>query len=82
MLDWLRVEYAIEKPSQKLAALTDLDSDAFIAEVKKLRGKKQPLTAASLAALRAEYTNTIDPARSLDRTPPSAPPRSPASPPG
>lgn len=65
VLDWLRVEYAIEKPSQKLAALTDLDSDAFIAEVKKLRGKKQPLTAASLAALRAEYTNTIDPARAL-----------------
>jgi hypothetical protein len=65
VLDWLRVEYAIEKPSQKLAALTDLDSDAFIAEVKKLRGKKQPLTAASLAALRAEYTNSIDPARTL-----------------
>ena len=63
VLDWLRVEYAIEKPSQKLAALTDLDSDAFIAEVKKLRGKKQPLTAASLAALRAEYTNSIEPAR-------------------
>jgi len=59
------MEYAIEKPSQKLAALTDLDSDAFVAEVKKLRGKKQPLTAASLAALRAEYTNTIDPARAL-----------------
>lgn len=65
VLDWLRVEYAIEKPSQKLAALTDLDSDAFVAEVKKLRGKKQPLTAASLAALRAEYTQSIDPARAL-----------------
>ena len=63
VLDWLRVEYAIEKPSQKLAALTDLDSDAFITEVKKLRGKSQPLTAASLAALRAEYTNSIEPAR-------------------
>lgn len=63
VLDWLRVEYAIEKPSQKLAALTDLDSDAFIAEVKKLRGKKQPLTAASLAALREEYTRSIEPAR-------------------
>lgn len=65
VLDWLRMEYAIEKPSQKLQALTDLDSDAFITEVKKLRGKKQPLTAASLAALRTEYTNTIDPARAL-----------------
>jgi hypothetical protein len=65
VLDWLRMEYAIEKPSQKLQALTDLDSDAFVAEVKKLRGKKQPLTAASLAALRAEYTQSIDPARAL-----------------
>lgn len=65
VLDWLRVEYAIEKPSQKLATLTDLDSDAFIAEVKKLRGKSQPLTAASLAALRAEYTHSIEPARAL-----------------
>lgn len=59
------MEYAIEKPSQKLQALTDLDSDAFVAEVKKLRGKKQPLTAASLAALRAEHTQSIDPARAL-----------------
>ena len=65
VLDWLRVEYAIEKPSNKLQALTDLDSDAFIAEVKKLRGKSLPLTAASLAALRAEFTNSIGPARVL-----------------
>jgi hypothetical protein len=63
VLDWLRVEYAIEKPSQKLAALTDLDSGAFVAEVKKLRGKKQPLTAATLAALRDEHTRSIAPAR-------------------
>ena len=59
VLDWLRVEYAIEKPSQKLAALTDLDSDAFVTEVKKLRGKKQPLTPASLAALCTEHTRTL-----------------------
>lgn len=65
VLDWLRMEYAIEKPSQKLAALTTLDSDAFVAEVKKLRGKKQPLTAASLAALRTEYTQSIELARAL-----------------
>ena len=25
--DWLRVEYEIEKPSDKLLAVTDLDSD-------------------------------------------------------
>jgi hypothetical protein len=28
LLDWLRVEYAIEKPSNKLLAVAELDSDA------------------------------------------------------
>jgi hypothetical protein len=27
LLDWLRVEYAIKKPGNKLLAVTDLDSD-------------------------------------------------------
>jgi len=44
LLDWLRVEYAIEKPSIKLFAATDLDSDTLVAEVKRIRGKKLPLT--------------------------------------
>lgn len=65
VLDWLRMEYAIEKPSQKLQVLTGLDSGAFITEVKKLRGKNQPLTAASLGTLRTEHTNSIEPARAL-----------------
>ncbi len=65
VLDWLRMEYAIEKPSNKLQSLTDLDSDAFIAEVKKIRGKKLPLTASGLHALREEYTRSIEPARTL-----------------
>ena len=59
------MEYAIEKPSQKLASLNVLDFDAFIAEVKMLRDKSQPLKAASLAALRAEHTCNIAPARAL-----------------
>ena len=61
MLDWLRVEYAIEKPSNKLLAATELDSDTWVAEVKRIRGKKQPLTAAGVHALRDEYTRTIAP---------------------
>ena len=65
MLDWLRVEYGIEKPSNKLLALTDLDSNTWVSEVKRIRGKKQPLTAAGLHALRDEYTRTIEPARAL-----------------
>jgi hypothetical protein len=36
LLDWLRVEYAIEKPSNRLLAVTDLDSDTW-ARSKKLK---------------------------------------------
>jgi hypothetical protein len=65
LLDWLRVEYAIEKPGNKLQAVTDLGSDTFLAEVKRIRGKKLPLTAAGVQGLREEYTRSIDPARVL-----------------
>ncbi len=59
------MEHNIEKPSNKLLALTELDSDTWISEVKRVRGKKRPLTAAGLQALRGEYTRTIAPARAL-----------------
>jgi hypothetical protein len=65
LLDWLRVEYAIEKPSNKLLAMDELDSDAWVGEVKRIRGKKLPLSASGVHALRAEYTRTIDPVRAL-----------------
>ena len=65
LLDWLRVEYAIEKPNNKLQAVTELDSDTLVAEVKRIRGKKLPLTAAGEQGLRDEYTRTIEPARAL-----------------
>jgi hypothetical protein len=65
LLDWLRVEYGIEKPSNKLFAASELDIDTWIGEVKRIRGKKLPLTAAGVHELRAEYTRTIDPARAL-----------------
>ena len=45
--------------------MTELDSDAWVGEVKRIRGKKLPLTTAGLHALRAEYTRTIEPARAL-----------------
>ena len=61
LLASLRVEYAIEKPSNKLLAATDLDSDTWVGEVKRIRGKKQPLSSAGLHALRDEYTRTIAP---------------------
>jgi hypothetical protein len=65
LLDWLRVEYAIQKPSNKLLAVTELDSDTWVSEVKRIRGKKLPLTAAGVQGLREEYTRSIEPARAL-----------------
>jgi hypothetical protein len=59
------VEYAIEAPSNKLLAAAELDSDTWVAEVKRIRGKKLPLTAAGLQGLRAEYTRSIEPAHAL-----------------
>jgi hypothetical protein len=63
ILDWLRIEHDIEKASLKLQAPTELDSDAFVAEVKRIRGKKNPLSVAALKSLRDEHARTIEPAR-------------------
>jgi hypothetical protein len=65
LLDWLRVELEIQKPSNKLLASLALDSDAFIAEVKKVRGRKKPLSLAALRSLREEHATTIVPAQAL-----------------
>ncbi|MGO9465430.1 MAG: Eco57I restriction-modification methylase domain-containing protein [Isosphaeraceae bacterium] len=67
ILDWLEVEHEIAEPSIKLQSPIDLGSDAFIAEVRKLRGKKKPLSLAALRNLREEHTRTIAPAQALVR---------------
>jgi len=36
---------------------------AFVAEVKRIRGKKNPLSVAALKSLRDEHARTIEPAR-------------------
>ena len=38
LLDWLRVEYGIEKPNNKVVALAELDSNTWVSEVKRVRG--------------------------------------------
>ncbi len=65
ILDWLRVEHEVEKPTLRLQSPFDLACDGFVAEVKKVRGKKRPLSSAALASLREEYARSIDPARAL-----------------
>ena len=59
------MEYEVEKPTLKLQSPFDLDCDSFVAEVRKVRGKKKPLSAAALANLREEYARSIEPARAL-----------------
>ena len=59
------MEYEVEKPTLKLQSPFDLNCDCFVAEVKKVRGKKKPLSAAALANLREEYARSIVPARVL-----------------
>jgi type I restriction-modification system DNA methylase subunit len=65
VLDWLRVEYAVDKPSQKLQDVSALTPDTLAAEVKKARGKKNPLTVAGLKALREEHGRSIVPLQTL-----------------
>jgi hypothetical protein len=57
------VEYDLDKPGKRLES--PIDSDEFVAEVKKRRGKRNPLSAAGLKNLRHEHARTIDPARRL-----------------
>jgi hypothetical protein len=63
--DWWRVEYAVDKPSQKLQDVSALTPDALVDEVKKARGKKNPLTVAGLKALREEHGRSIIPLQTL-----------------
>ncbi|MEX1027343.1 MAG: N-6 DNA methylase, partial [Candidatus Paceibacterota bacterium] len=63
ILDWLRVEHSVDKASKKLQSPTELGSDAFVAEVKRIRGKKNPLSVAALKSLRDEHAQAIEPAR-------------------
>jgi hypothetical protein len=67
ILDWMTVEHEIAEPSTKLQSPIDLDSDALIAEVKKLRGKKKPLSLAAIRNLREEHKRTIVPVQALAR---------------
>jgi len=65
MLDWLLIEHDVQKPSKKLQNSFALDSDSLIAEVRKVRGKKKPLSLAAVRDLREEHARTIVPAQGL-----------------
>jgi len=61
-LDWLRVEFGVEKPGQKLADFASLDADEFVEEVRKRRPNGMgPLAPAMLKALRSGYSEMATP---------------------
>jgi len=61
-LDWLRSEFGVEAPGQKLAELGSLSADGFIDEVKKRRPRGAgTLTVGGLKALRAGYVEQATP---------------------
>ena len=64
LLDWLRVEFGIEKPGQKLEDFAALDADAFVEEVRKRRPKGEGrLSPAALRELRSGYAEVAVPVR-------------------
>ncbi len=65
LLDWLRVEHGVEVPSLVLRDPWSLSSDAFVNEVRKARGRRNPLTAAGLRHLRDEHARSIAPRQPL-----------------
>jgi hypothetical protein len=64
MLDWLRTEFGVEKPGQKLEDFASLGADAFVDEVRKRRPRSEGrLTPATLRDLRSGYTEIATPVR-------------------
>jgi 16S rRNA G1207 methylase RsmC len=63
ILDWLRHEFHLDKPSASLAQSLTLDADAFVAAVRKTLPKSHRLSASDIARLKQEHWQTIEPAR-------------------
>jgi hypothetical protein len=63
ILDWLRHEFGIAKPSRVLADLGALDAEGFTSAVRNVLPKNRKLTAAEIAELKREHAKTIEPMR-------------------
>jgi hypothetical protein len=64
VLDRLRADFGVEKPSQKLQDVVALNEDALVAEVQKARGRKL-LSLAQVKALKDQHTRSIEPLQGL-----------------
>ena len=66
VLNWLRVEFAVTTPGQKLEAFARLDESAFVDEVKKRRPKTPQLTPAGLRTLMSTFRDYAAQVATLD----------------
>jgi hypothetical protein len=67
LLDWLRIEFAVEKPGQKLETFAGLESAAFIEEVRRRRAKGQPkLSPAGLRQLSETFADYAAQIKGID----------------
>ncbi len=67
-LDWLAVEFGIEKPGKKLEDIAAISPDDFITEVRKRRPKSEGrLTPGKLSDLRSGYEELAIPAKEARR---------------
>jgi hypothetical protein len=65
LLDWLRTEFGVDKPGQKLATFADLTVDTFMQEVKKRGGGNGRLTPTDVRVLQEHHTSYAATARQL-----------------
>lgn len=63
LLDWLHHEFGLDKPGRALAEPQRLDADGFVAAVRAALPRARKLSAADIARLKAEYAETVAPAR-------------------
>lgn len=62
LLDWLQIEFEVQEPGRRLENFAELDSQAFVEEVRKRRpASAKKITPAALKALRDGYTEQIIP---------------------
>jgi hypothetical protein len=65
VLDWLKADFGIEKPSQKLQDAAALDENTLVAEVQKARGARRPLSVAQAKALKDGHARRVAPLQAL-----------------
>lgn len=64
LLNWLRLEFGVDQPGQRLETFADLTADDFVAEIRKRRPKTAPrLTPKTITELTGTHRHYSDAAR-------------------